>query len=77
MNKYVELMVEDGCVCIDGLRFIPSVPVRNGRKYWFYVAYGRDGIYSVLGLKGSDDTGKFDYWYEDLREECSLGAVET
>lgn len=77
MNRYIERIVEDECVYIDGRRFIPSVPVRNGKKYWFYVAYDANGIYSVLGLKGSDDTGKFDYWYEDLREECSLGAIET
>jgi hypothetical protein len=73
--KYVERIVEDECVEIDGHRFLPTIPVRDGRKYWFAVFSDGTGIYSVMGLRQGHTT--WNEWLKDLREECSLGHVES
>lgn len=72
VQDYILKMVEDRCIYLDNKRFIPTSHFKNGHRYWFRVFRSNGKIYSVLG-----HNIRWHEWLEDLRDECSLGAIET
>lgn len=74
-SKFVVEHVENGRVEIDGEAFYSLRTTRAG-EYWFRVFYDSEGVRVVLGMYPSPKA-KWSIWMKDLRERCSLGAIET
>lgn len=74
-HKFIERHVDDASVKVDGEVFYSPRATRDG-KYWFQVFYDEAGINKVLGIYPSPNA-KWSVWLKDLREQCSLGAIES